>query len=413
MLISCLLSGCPRNPPNPDPVPDDPGISDPVIPLKDSPGLRLLYTVNDPRGAVFNADQTARILIADPETGRREVLFEYPGFVFHLVPSPLGTDVAFVGNVRIGNDVEERHLFLYDISAGSSFDVSASGQYTRSVKSAPIFTPDGASVLFVSRRAADSPVYNIFKCNVTTGQPGGLYTEPVEDTPLAITPDGTHCIAVGRDTNTPGRFFYITIDIASGTSGILHQFENVTKVGPAGFSPDGRTIFCDIKPIDAGSTLFGGAPSREVIAIDLESGNVIELFDPGTVSYVYQVFPDENENLKLLIRRQEVIEGEETPMSMIGVSNADGSNFTYLTDTSARSYLLPPPSNIPPIAPDLSLIYFFRQDPLFDHEDIWVMGTDGTDAVNISNTAGYNEGSAGWIVIPGEQYNTEIDFNLH
>jgi hypothetical protein len=136
------------------------------------------------------------------------------------------------------------------------------------------------------------------------------------------------------------------------------------------------------------------------MSIDLETGLKRVLFDPTKVTYVYQVFPDSNGDLRFLLRRQEEISEEETPMSRIATARVDGSDFQYLTGTDARCYLLAPPTNIPPLSPDHSLLFYYRQDPVFHNEDIWVMKPDGTESVNISNTAGYPEGSAGWIVIP-------------
>ncbi|MCX6647176.1 MAG: hypothetical protein NTY09_12590, partial [bacterium] len=143
-----------------------------------------------------------------------------------------------------------------------------------------------------------------------------------------------------------------------------------------------------------------GANSRDVVSVNLVDGAVTNLLEPNTVTYVYRVFRDSNGELSLLLRRQEVFEGEETPLSRIAVCSADGSDFRYLTDTSARAYLYEPPTNINHLSPDNSLLFYYRQDPLFEHEDIWVMKSDGTDPVNVSDTAGYAEGSAGWIVIP-------------
>jgi hypothetical protein len=400
LAIALISTACPGNKPEGNTGQTSTSNGEPQTPLKDTPGLHLVYTVNDPLGAVFNATLTARVLIASPYTAQREVLFEFQGFIFHTVASPRGDFIAFVGTVRGSEGQEERHLFLYDLIADEYFDCSTAGMYTRAVKSAPAFTPDGRSVLFVSRWSLDSGDFNVFICDVQTGQVRGLYTQPVEDTPLAITPDGKRCIAVKRDPVVPGDFDYISIDIATGMTGRLHRFTKVTKVGPASFDPSGNTIYCDIKPFESGEGLYGGVRSRLVVALDLASDRETVLFDPTTVTYVYQVFPDESGSLNLLLRRQEAIEGEETPMSRIAISGIDGSDFTYLTDTSARCYLLPPPSNILPLSPDYSLLFFYRQDPLFDNEDIWVMKPDGSDPVNISNTAGFTEGSAGWIVIP-------------
>lgn len=402
IILACLiLSACPDNPP--DNVSQNGQESEPVIeqtPLFETPGLHLLYTVNDPRSVAFGSSRAAHILIAEPDGSRREVLFAFPGFVFHTVPSPTGDKIAFVAAVRGQDGREERHLFLYDIAGQSYVDVSAPGFYSRDVQTAPIFTSDGRNVIFISKRSPETGIFNIFKCEADSGRVGGLYTEPVEDVPLGILPDGIHCIAVRRVQNTPSSLEYISIDVNTGASEVLIRFDNVTKVGPPHPSPDGSRIYCDIKPSEENPSNPFAAPSRQVLSVDPVSGERTILLDPNTVTYLYQLFTTEDGTEQLLLRRQETIEGEDTPMSRIAVTAADGSGFTYLTDTSARSYLLPPPSNIPPISPDFSLLFFYRQDPVFEHEDIWVMNIDGSDPVNISNTAGYNEGSAGWIVIP-------------
>jgi hypothetical protein len=174
----------------------------------------------------------------------------------------------------------------------------------------------------------------------------------------------------------------------------LHRFRNVTKIGPAFFDPAGQRIFCDVKPT------AGGIRSRELISVNLSTGEATTLLDPNSVTYVYQVYPGMDGSLRLMLRRQEALAEEETPMSRLATAKEDGSDFKYLTGTEARSYLLTPPSNIPPLCPDYSLLFYYRQDPMFKNEDIWVMKPDGTDPINISNTAGYAEGSAGWLVVP-------------
>jgi Tol biopolymer transport system component len=368
--------------------------------------MYLVYTVNDPRGGTIGTEQVAHVLIAQVRTEngaepQRDVLITFPGFIFHTVPSPDGKYVAFVGSAHGEGGVEERHLFIFDMRTGLSRDVSSTGFYSRAVQTPPIFTPEGSTILFISRWTVDSGEFNIFKCDASTGAISGLYTNPVEDVPLGLMPDGNHCIAVTRNSGAPGSYNYISIDVADGTYEVLHTFSNVTKVGPPHADYDGARIFCDIKPSEENMGSFMGTPSREAIAINLEDNTETCLLDPNTVNYVYQLFQDSEDETRLLLRRQEGVEGEDTPFSRIATCRVDGSRFTYLTDTSARAYLLRPPTNIHPISPDNSLIFYYRQDPVFEHEDIWVMNPDGTGSLNISNTAGYNEGSAGWIVIPG------------
>jgi len=393
-------SGCPQNG-GEKPAPPQGTKPTPLVPLYKTPGLHLVYTVNDPRTGTIGTVSIAHVLIAEPDGSRREVLISFPGFIYHTIPSPVGTDIAFVGSARGETGQDERHLFLFDLGSLTYVDVSAVGFYSRAVTTAPIFTPDGKWVIFLSRRSVEFGEFNVFKCEVATGRIGGLYTSPVEDVPLELMPDGLSCVAARRPPNVPGIIEYIAINIDDGSDKVIHRFEGVTKVGPANLDKSGAYLLCDVKPSEEGIAGGGGARSRQVFSVNLETGTEVMLLPPDTVTYVYQLFKDSEDQDWLLLRRQEDIEGEDTPMSRIAVCLTDGSDFKYLTDTSARSYLLgPPPTNIKHLSPDFSLMFFFRQDPVFEHEDIWVMKPDGTDPVNISNTAGYNEGSAGWIVIP-------------
>jgi Tol biopolymer transport system component len=403
LLAACLLfqiSCVPTNN-NTGQKPDEGAVpAETVTPLYDIPGLHLLYTVND-RFANTGSAPTARVLIAEPDGSRREILFEFPGHVFHITPSPTGDMVAFVGSASGDAGQNERHLFIYDIKLDTYRDVSLTGLYSRAVQAGPIFSLDGKYVLFLSRRSVDAGEYNIFKCDAETGVTSGLYTDSVEDVPLTMMPDGESCIAVRRPRNTTGVLEYIKVDINTGAAELLHRFENVTKIGPAHVDDTGTTMYCDIKIWNIDSAMDVGANSRDVVSVNLADGIVTNLLEPNTVSYVYQIYRDSSGELSLLLRRQEVFEGEETPLSRIAVCKADGSDLRYLTDTSARAYLYgPPPKNINHLSPDNSLLFFYRQDPLFEHEDIWVMKSDGTDPVNVSDTAGFAEGSAGWIVIP-------------
>ncbi len=403
LLIACLIlpiiSACPQSGDKDIPPQETP---EPVqqLPIHKTPGLHLVYTVNDPRTATIGSEKKAHVLIAETDGSRREVLFSFPGFIYHTVPSPAGTHIAFVGNVAGNEDQDEMHLFLYHFKTGRYRDVSASGFYSRAVKTAPVFTQDGKWVLFLSRWAVGSGEYNLFKCSVADGRIAGLYTDPVEEVPLGMMPNGERCVAVRRIPNIPGRLEYIVVDVETGDVEVLHVFENMTKVGPAHIDETEEVIYCDIKPFEEGVGPLGGTRSREVISINRESGVETSLLEPGSVSYIYHVYNDGDGNQRLLLRRQEDIEGEDTPMTRIASCGVDGTDFRYLTDLSARSYLYHPPTNIRHISPDHSLLFFYRQDPVFRYEDIWVMKPDGSDQVNISNTAGYNEGAAGWIEIP-------------
>ncbi|MCX6646005.1 MAG: hypothetical protein NTY09_06575, partial [bacterium] len=313
-----------------------------VTPLRDIPGLHLLYTVNDRFASTVDVAPTARVLIAEPDGSRREILFEFPGHILHITPSPSGDMVAFVGSAVGDADQNERHLFIYDIKAGTYMDASLTGLYSRAVQAGPIFSLDGKYVLFYSRWSVDAGEYNIFKCDVETGVTSGLYTESVEDVPLTMMPDGASCIAVRRPRSTTGVLEYIKVDINTGAAELLHRFENVTKIGPAHVDDTGTTMFCDIKIWNSNSSTDIGSNSRDVVSVNLADGVVTNLLEENTVTYVYQVFWDSNGNLSLLLRRQEVFEGEETPISRIAVCKADGSDFRYLTETSARAYLYEP-----------------------------------------------------------------------
>jgi len=393
------IAGCPDNSGDSTDV-ERSILTPPELPIYKTPGLHLIYTVNNPRSATVGNTDNAHVLIAESDGSRRQVLFTFPGFIFHAVPSPTGTHIAFVGSVSRRGRTDERHLFIYTLSTGNYRDVSEGGYYTRMVTTSPLFTLDGSSVLFISRRAEDYPQYNIFKCDVETGRVGGLYTHSVEDVPLSLLPDGRHCVAVSRIDDLAGAQEFISINVESGEEAVLHRFENVTKVGPACISTDGTMIYCDLKPSDEGSAGGVGARSRELWSINLEDGTAVRLLEPFTVTYVYQIYTASDGNERLLLRRQENIQGEETPMARIATCLPDGSDFTYLTDTSSRTYLFgPPPKNTKHVSPDNRLLFYYGQDPFFKHEDIWVMNIDGSGLVNISNTAGYGEGSAGWIEI--------------
>jgi len=400
LFILSGVTGCPDRPEDKSPDDEIPA-PEPELPICETPGLHLVYTVNDPRLATLGNADNAHVLIAESDGSRREVLFTFPGFIFHTVPSPTGTHIAVVGSVPNLSGTDERHLFIYDIRTGRFRDVSEGGYYTRMVTTSPVFTRDGSAVLFISRRADDYPLYNIFRCEISSGQVRGLYTQSVEEVPVELTPDGRHCIAVRRVPDRSGVREFISINIESGAETIIHTFENVTKVGPACMTSDGGTIFCDLKPSDEGSSAGSGARSRELWSINLETDTATRLLDPATVTYIYQVFIDSGGSERLLLRRQEDLEGEDTPIARIATCLPDGSDFRYLTEATERSYLFgPPPKNTKHISPDNSLIFYYSQDPVFKHEDIWVMSPDGSNPVNISNTAGYGEGSAGWIQIP-------------
>ena len=400
VYLASALSGCPSSSGKGA---DGTGTPQPVseLPVFKIPGLHLVYTVNNPRSDTEGNPDNSHVLIAEPDGSRREVLFNFSGFIFHTVPSPIGTHIAFVANVPKSGGTDERHIFIYNIATGDYRDVSEGGYYTRLVTTAPMFNADGSSVLFISRRAEDYPLFNIFKCDIATGRTGGLYTQSVEDVPLELMNGGQECVAVRKVPDAVSAQELIAINIETGAERALYRFDNVTKVGPACVSRDGNRIFCDVKPTDEGTSMGTGARSREVWSIDLQTGKAVRLLDPMTVTYVYQDYIDPDGNERLLLRRQEDTEGEDTPLSRIATCLTDGSDFTYLTDTSARAYLFgPPPKNTKHVSPDNRLLFYYKQDPVFKHEDIWVMKPDGTDPINISNTAGYGEGSAGWIEIP-------------
>lgn len=377
--------------------------SETSLPLREIPGTYLIYTVNDFQLDIVANKRTAHVLISATDGSRRDILMSFSGFIHHMVPSPDGTRLAIAAQIEVTDEIqegiEETHLFIYEIDTGGMVDVSLQDQRARRLKTGPIFTSDGSKVLFLSRWARDVAEFYIFSCDIVTLQISPLYTEPLEDVPLMLIPGGGQVVAVRRSPDLGNSFEFVGVEIETGASEILHTFQNVTKIGPAHVNEDHTVLYCDVKPIESEAGFISGIRSRKVVAVDLLTGSERILLDPASVSYVYQLFRDSEGNDNLVLRRQEKSPDEDTLVGRVAIYNVATSGLQYLSPIETRTSWPVPPSNIRPLSPDGTLLYYYQKDPVFEYTDIYVMHPDGSDPVNLSNTAGYNEGSAGWIAI--------------
>jgi Tol biopolymer transport system component len=368
--------------------------------LKDTSGLYLVYMVNEYQRGLTNNSNTGHVLIASPDGERRELLFNHPQFIYHIVPSPAGTHIAFVASVQITAGYDEKHLWIFNLETGRMQDVSSQGQNSRNLSTTPIFSPDGSKVFFLSKISRDTGQFHVFECDVATLTIRGLYTQPVEEVPITVIPGTGRICVVQRSPEGVNNYSHVSIDSDTGETETLHTYESITKLGPAFIDRNFRTIFTDTKPYDPSASALSGMRSRNILSVDIAFGTETELaMEEGSVSYVYQIFMDSDGVDKLLLRRQVASENEETPVGRIMKCDLDGTNQEFLTPEGLRTSWQRPPSNVPPVSYDGSLIFYFRKDPVFDFTDLYVMNTDGTNSVNVSNTAGYSEEAAGWLAV--------------
>ncbi len=152
------------------------------------------------------------------------------GLYDHVALSPDGTTAALaVFDTALGAD----DIYLLDVERG----VSTRFTFDRANDDKPVWSPDGQSLVFASRRNGTQAIYR--KSIGGTGEVELVYQTDVDVFPTGWSPDGRH-IAFNQSGQGTGSDQWV-LDLEGGPSAeIFYQTEAEDGVGT--FSPDGRWL---------------------------------------------------------------------------------------------------------------------------------------------------------------------------
>jgi Tol biopolymer transport system component len=227
----------------------------------------------------------------------------------------------------------------------------------------PAISPDGTKILFETDRDGHMEVYVM---NVDGTEPINLTNHPGWDQRPSWSPDGTKVLFVsGRDGGL--KLFVMNAD----GSDPERLTDGPDTDRPAAWSPDGTRI--------AFSSNRSGA--YEIYVMNADGSDPVALTDtPGSADFAPAWSPD-GTRIAFTSRIQTAANAE------VHMMNADGSGRVNLTDSPESD------DRWPSWSPDGAHIVFTTNRT--GTSQVFVMDSDGTHPVNLSNTPGFLN-IAGW-----------------
>ena len=218
--------------------------------------------------------QLSSIVVASPEGGNREVVFrdEAPYLALYSPAwSPDGSMLAF--SRSLGGNTGELWLISLDGESPRRLSHDPPGVVAHD----PVFTPDGAGIIYSSNRAG---TINLWLIPVEGGQPTRLTTGAGPDEAPSVSTDGTIAFV-----NSRWRHVLLIFDLDSRERRTLHTHANFVW-GPA-FSPDGRELAFSRNEVDG---------SWHVWMVDV-SGNNARQLTSGSPPQMYPRFTPDGESV--------------------------------------------------------------------------------------------------------------------
>ena len=242
----------------------------------------------------------------------------------------------------------------------------------------PAISPDGERIAFTSHRDGDTEIYVI---DADGGNPVNLTNNAAfSDHSPQFSPDGQR-IVFARGTGGIYTLYLMNADGSDQT-----PLPSGSDAGDPTFSPDGETI---------AYTKTAGGGYTDIYAIDADgmgSSPTNLTNTPGVGEYAPDFSPD-GRRIALTSNR----DGSED----IFVMDPDGSDQTALTSGPAYD-------GSPAFSPGGDKIAFARATGSLAY-DIYVMGADGTNPVNLTNSGAQQDTEPSWGPLETNPPETSID----
>ncbi|MGH9388305.1 MAG: protein kinase domain-containing protein [Vicinamibacteria bacterium] len=191
----------------------------------------VAYAISNDESLVYAPPGAARLELpvwVERSSGRETPIGVSPGqFRFPRV-SPDGTRIAFASG-----EEENRDVWLYDLrrSMLSRFTVHPAQDAD------PLWTPDGRRLLFHSHRDGAGNIYS--QAADGTGEAERITTEPGEQVPNAVSPDGRSLVFWIEDPETRFDLYELALNGGGPPKPLLRSPANEASCT---FSPNGRFI---------------------------------------------------------------------------------------------------------------------------------------------------------------------------
>jgi len=359
------------------------------------PGIAVIYPFSERDPYEYGATETwtSRVFIACPHGSYKKLLLKAKTKIDHVTASPDGKYLAIVRRQRSSGSKDRSIVSLLSLVDGEHKDVSSFDPLAYRITKPVDFSPDGGMIVFSAEDASVRKFVRMFIYDMEDNElhkPEAFdHTMTLDDNPPQFASNGWEILCMIKHYETSPYEYVrrlIAYDVNTDTYRELAEFSMDTKIGVPIEGPEGKYVYFDY--IDLNWTNH-----RVVNRVPYDGGTPETIFEQQHVLYIVGFEPEEG---KALLSYHII---RDTRQHYVATGNCEDGEVTLITKDEEDIKLFPG-DGIEHLSPDKSLILVHYHDLDYDYEDIMVMGLDGENRFNVSDTATHDEAYAIWIDVP-------------
>ncbi len=374
---------------------DEPRAADSVERRPLPAGVALIYPFNETTPLAFGESGIikSRVIIADPRTGAKTLLFQGDGGISNFVQSPDGKYIAFDRLMQTGKEPAPAVIYLMSLADGKIIDISSREEKAHRTFKPPSFSPDGRLIAFGAEewpsRQVRLYIYSI-EDDVLSAPSAVSKGRTLDENGPRFTPDGKEILCTTKvegPTGYIGDFTreLIAYSVEDDSLRVLVEYDKDVRLGVPYIGPEKKYIYYEYTHAD-------WSTHRIVKRIPLEGGDDETVFEEEYVLYLGGFVPDAG----LALLSYHIVEYQKRYVAVGDIATGE----VRLITGDDEDIELFATTGIEHLSPDGDFLLVRYHDIAFDYWDIMVTDINAENRLNISETATYDEPYAAWIVIP-------------